>query len=640
MKILKLPVLMLLAATMIFTSCSNDDDIVDETPVAENPDPDPTPDPDPDPDPDPTSTDLNVAINEVSFQGTDWVEIANLGTETADISDYWLCLGPGTYEQLENLQALAGNTVIPAGEFVVVAYDLPDSDGGLGLYNSSDNFGDASTLVDFVQYGAGGSARENVAVEAGIWTAGDFVPTVRLSSFSIGYDGEGDASSDWFEVVNPTVGADNNTPIVTTTFNVTITNSINYLGLQLYNEPQNLSSTRSNPTRASLDSPGEYFEIDFVASPGANMSFVSMSSISNDWLFAPDGEGISIFDENGDPIIGNITDQIYLWDAGTEEENPATFGGAGENERLDDDDNTVRVLETDVSDYLNAELTNYDAATRTFTLRITNLRGEFADPDPIRISPGIVALHAQDDPFFTEGAPDRGVGLQLIAERGNIADLWEWFNEEGTDGAPVRIASSWSTISPGIVYAFNTETDPWFTQGEAMAAGSGLEELAEAGVNTVASDYIGAFGIPVAVSEQTRNLDPGESLTFTIEVPQGQNYKLGIGTMLVRTNDWFMSFNNNGVALFDDNGTPFSGTSESDEIYLFDAGTEEDELVGIGDFLGTPPGPEDNDTTIRRVMSIDDQQFGKGIISSAPGTAWIGDPRGGYNLLEVDIQPQ
>ena len=101
-----------------------------------------------------------------------------------------------------------------------------------------------------------------------------------------------------------------------------------------------------------------------------------------------------------------------------------------------------------------------------------------------------------------------------------------------------------------------------------------------------------------------------------------------------------MSFSNNGVALWDENGTPLSGTSGSERIYLFDGGTEEDELVGIGDFLGTPPGPIDDNTIIRRVMSIDDQQFGKGVINSAPGTAWIGDPRGGYNLLEVDVQPQ
>lgn len=585
-----------------------------------------------------TPEDIGVVINEFSTT-RDWVELANLSDNPIDVSDYILCLGPGTYRTLSDLEILSGTTTtIPANGFLVVGYDLAPTSGGLGLYENGSDFTNPETLLDFVQYGADGTSRESVAVSAGIWTLGEVVSLPVNSSSTLAYDGNGDSASDWFEGA-PTVGTANEA-LTTTRFNITITNSINYLGVHSYNSPQNISVSRSNPTRASLDAPGEFYEIDFVASPGANMSFVSMSSISNDWLFAPRGEGIQIFDASGNPMLRDITNEILLWDAGTEEEDPATFGGAGETLRVNDDDNTVRIQQTDVSAYITAELTAYDAVTRTFTLRITNLRGEFAATDPIRVSPGILVLHAQDNPFFTLGEPDRGNGLQLIAERGNIADLWSWLNEEGTDGAPVRIASSWSSISPGIVYAFNTETDPWFTQGEAMIANSGVEELAEAGNNQVAFDYLSGLGFPVIRSNETRNLNPGESLTFTIEVPNNQDYKLGFATMLVRTNDWFMSFNNNGVALFDENLVPFSGISESDEIYLFDGGTEADELVGIGDFLGSAEGPVDANTLIRRVQSIDDQQFGKGIINSAPGTAWIGDPRGGYNLLQIEVQPQ
>lgn len=58
----------------------------------------------------------------------------------------------------------------------------------------------------------------------------------------------------------------------------------------LYNEPQNTSPTRSNPNGASLYSPGEFYDIDFVVSSGANISFVFMSSsISNDWSGNPRG---------------------------------------------------------------------------------------------------------------------------------------------------------------------------------------------------------------------------------------------------------------------------------------------------------------------------------------------------------------
>lgn len=79
------------------------------------------------------------------------------------------------------------------------------------------------------------------------------------------------------------------------------------LDVVTYNSPQNLSEDLSNPDRLSLDSPGEFFEIDFVTPEGANMNFVSMSSISNDWLFAPRGTGINLFDGSGDAILGNIT---------------------------------------------------------------------------------------------------------------------------------------------------------------------------------------------------------------------------------------------------------------------------------------------------------------------------------------------
>jgi len=158
------------------------------------------------------------------------------------------------------------------------------------------------------------------------------------------------------------------------------------LDVVTYNSPQNLSLDRANPDRLSLDSPGEFFEVDFVAPEGANMNFVSMSSISNDWLFAPRGVGINLFDNSGEAILGDITNQILLWDAGTEEENVETRGGGAPELREDDDNPNVRVQDVDVSDYISVELVSYNESTRTFTMVITNLRGEFADEDPIRFS--------------------------------------------------------------------------------------------------------------------------------------------------------------------------------------------------------------------------------------------------------------
>lgn len=604
---------------LVFISCSDDDDAI-TVPV------------------EPEEIINQVVLNEVKYQGTDLVEIFNKGTQEIDLSNYWLCLGPGTYQRIGSITPESGNIIVPAGGYLVLPYDLPDTDAGLGLY-SSDSFTSAEAIVDFVQYGAGGSPRENVAVEAGIWTAGEFVPTVRLDSYSIEYDGEGDSASDWGEEINPSLGSPNDAQNSTTTFSVTITNKINYLATKVFNTPD--AAADPGPITTANGS----YSINFKAVKGAKLSFATMSAATNDWFYAPKMVGIDLFDINGNPVTGDVSSQIYLWDAGTEEEDPATIatvpggGTAGDP----DDDDTVRVVSNDVTSSLRTELA-YDAGTKYFTLTLTNLVGAVGAA-PIVLTPGLVVLHAQNAPLFTVGEPDRGVGLEGIAEAGQPDTLYNWFNETGSQGAPLRLSSSISVFSPGIAYAFNTNSDPWFTQGSTVKMSSGVEEIAEDGNNQVAYEYLNGLGIPTAKSDQTAPIGPGESLTFTIEVPQGQNYKLGFGTMLVQTNDWFISYNNNGVALFDEGGAPTSGVSGSQQTYLFDAGTEEDEDVGFGMYQAPrqgmgDSGPADDNTDIRRVSSLEDVQFGKGTINSAPGVTWFGDPRGGYNLIEVNIQPQ
>ncbi|HYQ42189.1 MAG TPA: spondin domain-containing protein [Polyangiaceae bacterium] len=39
---------------------------------------------------------------------------------------------------------------------------------------------------------------------------------------------------------------------------------------------------------------------------------------TNDLFYGPDGGGIVLFDANDTPISGDITDQISLWDTGSE----------------------------------------------------------------------------------------------------------------------------------------------------------------------------------------------------------------------------------------------------------------------------------------------------------------------------------
>jgi hypothetical protein len=47
---------------------------------------------------------------------------------------------------------------------------------------------------------------------------------------------------------------------------------------------------------------------------------------SNDWFYAPGVRGIALFDAKDVPVSGDITDQFYLWDAGTEKDEEIGIG--------------------------------------------------------------------------------------------------------------------------------------------------------------------------------------------------------------------------------------------------------------------------------------------------------------------------
>lgn len=63
--------------------------------------------------------------------------------------------------------------------------------------------------------------------------------------------------------------------------------------------------------------PGGVFAFTFTAEPGSRLSFATMFGQSNDLFYAPDEKGIALF-ENDQPVRGEITTQLLLWDAGTE----------------------------------------------------------------------------------------------------------------------------------------------------------------------------------------------------------------------------------------------------------------------------------------------------------------------------------
>lgn len=72
--------------------------------------------------------------------------------------------------------------------------------------------------------------------------------------------------------------------------------------------------------------PGDSYEFTVTAAPGMKLFMTQMFGQSNDWFYAPGANGIALFDAKGVAVSGDITDQLYLWDAGTEKDEEIGIG--------------------------------------------------------------------------------------------------------------------------------------------------------------------------------------------------------------------------------------------------------------------------------------------------------------------------
>lgn len=155
-----------------------------------------------------------VVISEIGYTGVDfggaakWVELYNPGDTEQDVSDYFLCSFP-QYDRISTLTALSGSTTIPAGGYLVVAWnELGDADGEVGLYANNSGFGDPANIVDYMQYGSAGHGREGVAVSAGVWEAGVFVAAAATGRSLALVPELGDFASGW-KALNASAGMQN-----------------------------------------------------------------------------------------------------------------------------------------------------------------------------------------------------------------------------------------------------------------------------------------------------------------------------------------------------------------------------------------------------------------------------------------------
>lgn len=332
--------------------------------------------------------------------------------------------------------------------------------------------------------------------------------------------------------------------------------------------------------------PGEQQTVEFHAGDGDYLSFATMFVQSNDLFYGFEDRGLRLHDADGNPITGDVTSKVDLWDAGTEVNQEPGVGAdqaprqTGPNAGTTE--NGVVRLVSELGDgfvYPADEqvirLTlKHDGGT-LFTFTIENISAGSSLPSPL--APGGWAIHKSGVRLFTDGEAS-SAGLEAVAEDGNneefINDLTAWTGYT-------------SPYAPGVWAVHAAGSTPIFADG-ATDSGEGLEELAEDGdpsilaaslTNGTKASLSGVFNTPDGASGPGPIL-PGGSYSFTFKASEGDYFNLA--TMLVETNDLFLAFDEGGIALFN-NGIALSGDI-TNLIELWDAGTEVNEYPGAGKY--------------------------------------------------------
>ena len=139
-----------------------------------------------------------IVLNRVSSVSAIF-DIKNVSNDTIDVTDYWICEGPGMYNRIGDVIIECGSFdyVMAPGDVKGLNISVDNVDGELAIY-TDDDFTDPDDMIHYVEWGSTGHARSDVAVAAGLWTSGDFVASFDVMN-SIYYDGDGITSGDWDE---------------------------------------------------------------------------------------------------------------------------------------------------------------------------------------------------------------------------------------------------------------------------------------------------------------------------------------------------------------------------------------------------------------------------------------------------------
>lgn len=358
----------------------------------------------------------------------------------------------------------------------------------------------------------------------------------------------------------------------------------------LQSKPLVESGTFNDP--GMLIMPGDSTSFTFSAAKGQAVTFAAMYGWSNDLFFAPTNPGIQVYDAQGNPVEGDVSLQIKLWDNGTRiNQQPGSMvQHPGTAETTPQHITEVSGTDAQGNTYLPASSLmkaslKYNGNSK-FTLTIENVSGGTANETPF--SPGVWAVSynvggnlLNPAPVYMPGQPSAN-GLTNIAEMGDYSNMKAYLNS---------ITGIFTPLSPVLVVVYNGIDNPVYKTGE-NDEGHGLKDLAQKGDASGLADYLktvsgvkNVYILPAANSAvllPSVDGQPGGSVSQQISVAGGD--KIAIATMYGLSNDWF--FATKGEI---DVSRP---ADISGQVGLFDDGTAVNEFPGAGAtqsaFGGTP----------------------------------------------------
>ena len=353
------------------------------------------------------------------------------------------------------------------------------------------------------------------------------------------------------------------------------------------------SGTFKGSGTPALILPGQSVSFTFSAAKNQALSFAAMYGWSNDLFFAPGNPGIKLYDDDGTPITGDVSNEMKLWDNGTRVNQAPGMNVThpGTAEVTPKNIKEVNGADDYGNSYLAAsQLMKVSLAyngNSTFTISIMNNSGGTANETPF--SPGVWAISyvvggnpLLPAPIYSANALSAN-GLTDIAEMGNNA---------ATSAYLTGITGIFTPLSPVLVVVYNGAGNPIYKVGE-NDPGEGLKDLAQKGnADILAAALKGKPGIRsvyVLKAPGTTVLLPrmngasGGKVSQQLNVAAGD--KIAIATMYGFSNDWFFATTD------DDMGASKKGNS-SPSIGLFDDGTAVNQFPGAGitqfNLAGTP----------------------------------------------------